>query len=181
MGDKPELPADRMLAVLGMTDLSAAEKVVLAAMSWYDGSGGCFPSMKSIGYDTGLSRVSVNKHIQSIKKKGRLSAEHGQNVNIYIIHYDGPTVNPGLTLKDDPEQADPDPSTVNPGLSPTVNPVFTRTGRTGIKEKQEEQETPVCQEKKVATERTQGSGTVMGYQEITLEDGSTYYDEVYES
>ena len=57
MGDKPKLTGDRMLACLGLPDLTAAEKNVLAALAWYDGPGGCFPSMLSIAGITHLNRV----------------------------------------------------------------------------------------------------------------------------
>ena len=35
-------PGDRMQAVLGMDDLTAHERIVLADIAWYDGPGGCF-------------------------------------------------------------------------------------------------------------------------------------------
>ena len=172
-----------MLAVLGMPDLSAAEKNVLAALAWYDGPGGCYPSMKTIAYDTNLNRVTVNKHIQNIKKKGRLIIKSDQRPNRYKIIYDSDSVTPVATLIE-PEQAAFDPDSETPVATDSETPVATRTRRTrrtrrtGIRE---EQENPGYQERNVSTAKTRSNGNLVGYREELLEDGTKIDVPVYES
>ena len=164
-----------MLAVLGMPDLSAAEKNVLAALAWYDGPGGCYPSMKTIAYDTNLNRVTVNKHIQNIKKKGRLIIKSDQRPNRYKIIYDSDSVTSVATLIE-PEQAAFDPDSETPVATRTRR--TRRTRRTGIRE---EQENPGYQERNVSTAKTRSNGNLVGYREELLEDGTKIDVPVYES
>ena len=179
MADKPKLPADRMQIVLGMTDLTFGERIVVADIAYYDGSGGAYPSMKTIAYDTGLHRLTVNKHIQAAQKKGRLVIDNDQRPNRYSINYDPDSVVPVPTLNE-PEKADFDPVSVAPVTTDSVVPVPTRTGRTGRTGIREEQENPGYQEKNITTDRTQGNGTLVGYREEQLEDGTKITVPVYE-
>ena len=179
MADKPGLPADRMQIALGMTDLTLGERIVVAGISYYDGSGGAYPSMKTIAYDTGMHRLTVNKHIQAAQKKGRLIIDNDQRPNRYTIIYDPDSVVPVPTLNE-PEKAAFDPVSVAPVPTLSVVPVPTRTGRTGRTGIREEQEKPGYQEKKVSTAKTQSNGILVGYREEQLQDGTNITVPVYE-
>lgn len=94
MTDK-SLPGKRMKACLGMADLTYGERNILAAIAYYDGPGGAWPSIQTIADDLQVKPWKVNRWIKSLKEKGRLEVQRGQTVNRYKIHYSGP-VSPGL-------------------------------------------------------------------------------------
>ena len=80
-------PADRMMAVQGMADLTHGERTVLSVIAYRDGSGHAWPSLQRIAEDAGMSRASASEHVTSLAGKGRLSRRKGQRASIYTIHY----------------------------------------------------------------------------------------------
>ena len=57
-------PGDRMLAVLGMDDLTPTEIIVLTALSYHDGPGGCRPSIERLGGILGMNRFKGIKLLE---------------------------------------------------------------------------------------------------------------------
>ena len=128
MSNKPELMADRMLAVLGMADLTPHEKVVGAALAWHDGPGGCHPSILTVSELVNLHRATVTRHMRSMKKKGRLSSKRrGQKFNYYVINYGVPDVAPVVTSEAVPDVALGD-ARCSTTVTSDVAPVATQTG-----------------------------------------------------
>ena len=83
-----------------------------------------------------------------------------------------PTVAPVTTLDEQAECSGFDPS--------TVAPVTTQTRITRITRIREEPENPVYQEKNVSTGKTPSNGTLIGYREGRLQDGTKITIPVYE-
>ena len=136
MADKPDGMADRMLACLGLPDVTAAEKNVLATLAWHDGPGGCYPSMATIAGLTGMHRMTVNKHIRNLEKKGRIVIDNDQRPNRYTINYDPNSVVTGATLIE-PEKPAFKRDSVVTGASLNAVTGATQTRRTRRKEEQE--------------------------------------------
>ena len=81
-------PADRMLACLGMPDLTPTEAKVLAAIAYRDGAGGAWPSDDWIAKVANLpDRPAAQKVRKALRGKGRLFWTRGQHTNRYTIYY----------------------------------------------------------------------------------------------
>ena len=81
-------PGDRMLACLGMTDLTPSEAKVLAVIAWHDGNGKAWPSIERIAaLAGGMRRSTACGHRDELRRKGRLSWRKGQLGSIYTVHY----------------------------------------------------------------------------------------------
>ena len=87
MDSTPTRPADRMLAVQGMGDLTHAERTVLTVITWHDGPGGARPSLERIAELAGVRRSTVADHVKALRGKGRLTWSHGRHVNEYTVRY----------------------------------------------------------------------------------------------
>ena len=81
-------PGDRMLSVLGMGDLTHAERTVLSVLAWHDGRGGCWPSLERIAELAVMKRSTAVGHLGTLRNKGRLSWRHGRHTNLYEIRYE---------------------------------------------------------------------------------------------
>lgn len=84
-------PGDRMMACMGMSDLTPCERIVMAALAYHDGNGGCHPSMERLAGCAGMNRFTVNNHINGLVEKGRVVKQGGKTVNRYALHY-GPSL-----------------------------------------------------------------------------------------
>ena len=103
-GDKPELPADRMLVVNSMPGLTPSERAVLIAIAYHDGPGDAWPSDARIVENTPLRfRGAIFEARMGLKKKGRLTWKNGKHRNVYAIAY-GEPFEPEQTVREIPGQ-----------------------------------------------------------------------------
>lgn len=117
-----------MLRVLGMGDLTPHEKIVLAALAYHDGPGGCYPSIQTVADYVNLHRATVTRHIRTMKKKGLLTSKRrGQKFNQYTINYGVPDVTPVATSEKRVNVTDTSPRCSTPVTS-DVAPAATQTG-----------------------------------------------------
>ena len=93
------LPGDRMLAVLSMDDLTPTEIIVLVALAFHDGPGGCRPSIDRLGGILGMNRFKVSNYLSAIREKGRIGWRKTQRRNEYTIFYSHPAVRKILTAE----------------------------------------------------------------------------------
>lgn len=165
-------PADRMLLVLGMDDLTHAEKCVMAALAYHDGKGGCYPSLPALSGHLSTKQWNVSAHLDKLEEKGRIKRQKTQTVNQYILFYDRPC------FQAIPESTNDIGFQENPssGFQEIPGSAFKKslkgTGRTGIREEREK----VTRKKNVSTGKTQ----LVGYREEVLADGTRIPVEVYE-
>ena len=87
-------PANRMLWVLGMRDLSHREARVLACIAFHDGPRGAWPSLERIASEAGMLRGRVVEAIAALCGKGRLVRVHGRHSNQYRVVYGDPVTGP---------------------------------------------------------------------------------------
>lgn len=86
---KPERPADRMMAVLAMSGLSATERLVLGAIAFHDGPGGARPTAATLGTECGgMAASTVRGHIAKMVARGVLTKKKGQRGDSYSIAYE---------------------------------------------------------------------------------------------
>ena len=82
-----------MALCFSMNDLTFRERVLLAAIAYYDGRGGAFPSQARIAEMVGMPRQTVNQIMHALKKKRRLRWKRGHGMtrlaNSYEIAYTG--------------------------------------------------------------------------------------------
>ena len=128
-------PGERMLSVLCLDDLTPTERLVMAALAYHDGPGGCKPGLERLAGILGFNRYKVNNYINDLVEKGRVQKQRGQAANIYIINYDPSTVRESLTVN---EQA----STVRKFPDSTVRKSLTQReeGKKGRRESDPKQE-----------------------------------------
>lgn len=89
MGEKPERPGERMLAVLSMQALTHRQARVAAAIAYRDGAGGASPSMKRIAEEAGLShRARAAETIAELERLGVLTRHRTKTTNVYRLAYD---------------------------------------------------------------------------------------------
>lgn len=91
-GTDNQYPGDRMLAVLGMDDLTPTEINVMAALAYHDGPGSCRPSIERLGGILGMNRFKVSNYLSAIREKGRIDWRKTQRGNEYTIFYAIPAV-----------------------------------------------------------------------------------------
>lgn len=80
--------AQRMLACLAMSDLTLAERMVLASVAYFDGPQGAFPSQARIGEMLGMSPRTVRHHMANLVSKGALKARKRQRTSRYTVVYE---------------------------------------------------------------------------------------------
>ncbi len=85
---------DRWRSVLGMRDLTHAERTVLSAIAWHDGANGAYPKADRIADLSAMSRARVFAIIANIEKKGRLRRKKMRGANLYQIAYKVPGIFP---------------------------------------------------------------------------------------
>ena len=151
-GSKRFRPGDRMLAVLGMDDLTHAERCVMAALAYHDGSGGCYPSITTLAYYLNTKHWNISAHLDRLEKKGRIRRHKTQRVNKYILFYDSPCSQEIPESKSIPALKESPRSALKESL--------TLTGRTEKREKQEERES-VYQEEGYEVKHVPGIGDVL--------------------
>ena len=61
---------------------------MLAALAYYDGPGGCWPSDANIAQWGLQFESSVRKARNGLRAKGRLKWVHGEHTNFYELAYD---------------------------------------------------------------------------------------------
>ena len=83
-------PLDRWRAVIGMKDLTHAERIVLMAIALHDGPMGAFPKVERIAILSAMSRASAFSHMAKIESKGRLLRKQKRGPSRYFIAYDEP-------------------------------------------------------------------------------------------
>ena len=112
-----QLPGDRMLSVLGIYDLTHAERCLMAALAYHDGPGGCHPSIERLAGILHIHRITLYEHLKKIRDKGYLQWEHGQSANVYTLVYEPLTVRETQTLKENPTVRKSPPVTVRKSLT----------------------------------------------------------------
>ena len=125
-----------MLSVLGMDDLTPTEIIVLTALSYHDGPGGCRPSIERLGGILGMNRFKVSNYLSAIREKGRIDWRKTQRGNEYSIFYDRPAVRKNLTAETEKENH----PAVRKFDSPAVRKSLTQ------RERREEGKKPVIKE-----------------------------------
>ena len=97
-GAKPERVGERMMACLGMSDLTYRERCVLAAFASFDGPGGCWPAEATIADMLGVCRQRVAEAKEALRRKGRLAWKRGHGSGrlscAYRLAYDRPFQSP---------------------------------------------------------------------------------------
>ena len=157
-------PGDRMLAVLGMDDLTHAERCLMAVLAWHDGDGGCFPGIPSLAYHLSTKHWNVSAHLDQLEKKGRIQRRKTQRKNEYTLFYDNPC------SQEIPESRNDNPA-LKDSLScsqeihgPAPKESLKLTGRTGRTRRREEGKTPVYQEEnpgeRISYEYVEGIGNI---------------------
>ena len=165
-----QLPGDRMLSVLGMDDLTPTEIIVLTAVSYHDGPGGCRPSIERLGGLLGMNRFKISNYLSAIREKGRIDWRKTQRGNEYTIFYSHPAVRKILTAETEQENH----PAVRKFDSPAVRKSLTQ------REGREEGNKPGYQERNVSTAKTRSNGILVGYTEEVLSDGTRITVPMYE-
>ena len=80
--------------VLGMVDLTYAERALLAVIANHDGQGGAFPSLERLAAILGVYRRTVVNLRGSLYAKGRLRWRRTQRSNRYEVAYCDPWPKP---------------------------------------------------------------------------------------
>ena len=117
---KPDKPVDRVLAVLAMPGLTDMEKLVLAAVSTYDGPRGAFPTFATLAGLLGKHRSSITRVVRSLCDKGAITRKRLRYGNLYTIDYafsDGHTVRPSKPASRWPHGSTPDGHTGAPEMA----------------------------------------------------------------
>lgn len=84
---KPDLPGERMMAVLAMP-LSHRQARVLAVIANHDGPGGARPSLARIAREAGLKhRARAAETVAELENLGVLERQRGKHANTYKVIY----------------------------------------------------------------------------------------------